>query len=193
MPRELPARDQLERASTAPRTSWSRPATACAACGPARPATSWPPWPRWSRPCARPARRKPSCTVQGRKTDLHPLVADEIERVVVEALFNAHRHARATRIEVLVDFEPKRLRVSVHDDGVGIDPRVLEAGGRDGHFGLAGMRERARKIHGVLTIRSAPGRGTEIELTAPGGVAYATPRGSVGQLSAGARKRRARA
>jgi len=115
-------------------------------------------------------------TVQGRKADLHPLVADEIERVVVEALFNAHRHAGAKRIEVLVDFEPKRLRVSVRDDGAGVDPRVLEAGGRDGHFGLAGMRERARKIHGVLAIRSEPGQGAEIELVAPGGVAYAAAR-----------------
>lgn len=113
-------------------------------------------------------------SVQGRKTDLHPLVADEIERVVVEALFNAHRHAGATRIDVVVSFEPKRLRVIVHDDGVGIEPDVLEAGGREGHFGLAGMRERARKIHGVLTIRSAPKRGCEIELVAPGAVAYAT-------------------
>ncbi|MBO9557124.1 MAG: ATP-binding protein [Caulobacter sp.] len=115
-------------------------------------------------------------TVHGRKADLHPLVADEIERVVVEALFNAHRHARATRIDLLVAFEPKRLRVTIQDDGVGVDPEVLEAGGRDGHFGLAGMRERARKIHGVLTIRSEPGQGTGIELVAPGGVAYATPR-----------------
>lgn len=117
-------------------------------------------------------------TVQGRRTDLHPLVADEIERVVVEALFNAHRHAGATRIQVLVAFERKRLRVSVHDDGVGVDPDVLEAGGRDGHFGLAGMRERARKIHGVLTIRSGRGQGTDVELVAPGGVAYATSRSS---------------
>lgn len=113
-------------------------------------------------------------TAQGRATDLHPLVADEIERVVTEALFNAHRHARATRIDVLVAFEPRRLRVSVHDDGVGIEPAVLEAGGREGHFGLAGMRERARKVRGVLTIRSAPGRGTEVELVAPANVAYAT-------------------
>jgi len=111
---------------------------------------------------------------QGRATDLHPLVADEIERVVVEALFNAHRHARATRIDVVVAFERRRLRVSVHDDGDGVDPAILEAGGREGHFGLAGMRERARKVCGVLTIRSAPGQGTEVELVAPGNVAYAT-------------------
>ena len=111
---------------------------------------------------------------QGRAKDLHPLVADEIERVVVEALFNAHRHGCATRIDVVVAFEPRRLRVSIHDDGVGVDPAVLEAGGREGHFGLAGMRERARKVCGVLTIRSAPGRGTEVELVAPGNVAYAT-------------------
>jgi len=113
-------------------------------------------------------------TAHGRAADLHPLVADEIERVVIEALFNAHRHARATRIDVLVAFEPRRLRVSVHDDGVGVEPTVLEAGGREGHFGLAGMRERARKIRGALTIRSAPGRGTEVELVAPANVAYAT-------------------
>ncbi|USQ93898.1 sensor histidine kinase [Caulobacter sp. RL271] len=111
---------------------------------------------------------------QGRAADLHPLVADEIERVVIEALFNAHRHARATKIDVVVAFEPRRLRVSVHDDGVGVEPAILEAGGREGHFGLAGMRERARKIRGTLTIRSAPGRGTEVELVAPANVAYAT-------------------
>lgn len=110
---------------------------------------------------------------QGREIALHPLVADEIERVVVEALFNAHRHARATRIDVTVTFDPKRLRVSIHDDGVGVEPEILEAGGREGHFGLAGMRERARKIQGALTIRSQPGQGTEIELATPGGVAYA--------------------
>jgi signal transduction histidine kinase/ligand-binding sensor domain-containing protein len=111
---------------------------------------------------------------QGRPADLHPLVADEIERVVIEALFNAHRHARATRIDVLVAFETRRLRVSIHDDGVGVEPAVLEAGGREGHFGLAGMRERARKIRGALSIRSTPGRGTEVELVAPANVAYAT-------------------
>lgn len=122
-------------------------------------------------------------SVQGRARDLHPLIADEIERVVVEALFNAHRHARATRIDVAVVFERRRLRVGVHDDGIGIEPAILEAGGRQGHFGLAGMRERASKIRGVLTIRGAPGRGTEVELVAPGNVAYATrPAGRLARL-----------
>lgn len=118
---------------------------------------------------------KTDVIVHGREADLNPLVADEIERIVVEALFNAHRHARASRIDVVVAFEPKRVRVAVQDDGVGIDPAVLNAGGREGHFGLAGMRERAGKIHGALTIQSGPGQGTQIELVAPGGVAYAAP------------------
>lgn len=135
-----------------------------------------------------------SVSVQGRKAELHPLVADEIERIVVEALFNAHRHARASHIEIVVAFEAKRLRVSILDDGVGIEPTVLEAGGRDGHFGLAGMRERARKIHGVLTIRSGPEQGCEVELVAPGAVVYATPKiGWLARFRWGVAKQEARA
>ncbi|WP_299016979.1 sensor histidine kinase [uncultured Caulobacter sp.] len=112
----------------------------------------------------------------GRPIDLHPLVADEVERIVVEALFNAHRHARASLIEVIVTYESERLRINVRDNGVGIDPAVLEVGGRDGHFGLAGMRERARKIRASLTVRGRPEGGTDVELVAPGAVAYARRR-----------------
>ncbi len=115
-------------------------------------------------------------TAIGRPIDLHPLVADEVERIVVEALFNAHRHARASRIDVTVTFESKRLRINVRDNGVGIEPAVLEVGGRDGHFGLAGMRERARKIRASLTIHSRPGEGADVELVVPGAVAYARRR-----------------
>ncbi|PIC00298.1 sensor histidine kinase [Caulobacter sp. X] len=115
-------------------------------------------------------------TTIGRPIDLHPLVADEVERIVVEALFNAHRHARASRIDVIVTFERKRLRINVRDNGVGIEPAVLEVGGRDGHFGLAGMRERARKIRASLTIHSRPGEGADVELVVPGAVAYARRR-----------------
>ncbi|WP_041538274.1 sensor histidine kinase [Caulobacter segnis] len=112
-------------------------------------------------------------TAVGRPIALHPLVADEVERIVVEALFNAHRHARASHIDVIVTFESKRLLINIRDNGVGIDPAVLEVGGRDGHFGLAGMRERARKIRASLTVRSSAGAGTDVELITPGAVAYA--------------------
>lgn len=115
-------------------------------------------------------------TAVGRPIELHPLVADEVERIVVEALFNAHRHAGASRIEVTVTFENRRLRINVRDNGVGIDPAVLEVGGRDGHFGLAGMRERARKIRASLAIRDALEGGTDVELVVSGAVAYARRR-----------------
>ena len=122
---------------------------------------------------------KTEVLVEGTVLDLHPVVADEIERIVIEALFNAHRHAQASRIAIGVTFDPKRLCVSVRDDGVGIDQSVLDAGGRDGHFGLAGMQERACKIGGALTIRSRTGQGCEIDLTIPGGVAYAARRAAL--------------
>jgi len=61
--------------------------------------------------------------------------------------------------------------LSIADDGIGIDPE-LAAKGRDGHFGLAGMRERARKLRGSLSIRPLPDRGTELVLTVPGAIAY---------------------
>ncbi|WP_207780804.1 sensor histidine kinase [Caulobacter radicis] len=115
-------------------------------------------------------------TVEGAVLDLHPVVADEIERIVVEALFNAHRHAEASHIAIDVTFDPRRLCVRVRDDGVGIEQAVLDAGGREGHFGLWGMQERARKIGGALTIRSRTDQGTEIELIIPGGLAYAKRR-----------------
>ena len=58
-------------------------------------------------------------------------------------------------------------------DGIGMDPRILDSGGRGGHWGLPGMQERASAIQGHLEIWSDLTRGTEIELKVPGSVAYA--------------------
>jgi signal transduction histidine kinase/sugar lactone lactonase YvrE len=117
---------------------------------------------------------KTEVRVEGVGRGLHPVVADEVERIVVEALFNAHRHAAASHIVIEIAFDPRQLGVRVRDDGAGIDQAVLDDGGRAGHFGLKGMQERASKIDGVLTIRSRSGQGAEIEVTVPGAVAYAS-------------------
>jgi signal transduction histidine kinase len=115
-----------------------------------------------------------SVRVEGDRRPLHPIVFDEIMAVTGEALFNAFTHAQADKITVDVHYERLQLLVRVRDDGGGMEPQVVEHG-RDGHYGLAGMRERAAKVRGQLAIRSAPGRGTDVVLTVPARLAYARP------------------
>jgi signal transduction histidine kinase len=99
------------------------------------------------------------------------VIRDEIYRIGREALVNAFRHSRAKHIEVEVEYAVSQFRVFVRDDGRGIDSQVLESG-REGHWGLPGMRERAEAIGGRLMVWSRAGSGTEIELSLPGHVAF---------------------
>jgi PAS domain S-box-containing protein len=108
----------------------------------------------------------------GTSRALRPLVRDEIHRIAGEALRNAFRHAEASRIEVQIGYDPRRFELRVIDDGKGIDSRVVGGQGAPGHFGLPGMHERAQQLGGKLTLRSAPGAGTEIALSIPGSRAY---------------------
>lgn len=109
----------------------------------------------------------------GKEQEVDPTIREEIYLIGREALLNAFHHAQAQTIEVQLDFELKQLRVCVRDDGIGIDAHTLESGRKPGHWGLVGMRERAGCIGGQLSIWSAQGSGTEIELTVPGSIAYA--------------------
>jgi len=111
-------------------------------------------------------------TVQGNGRELHPIVREEGFLIGREALSNAFRHARASQIEVEVSYGRAALHVRIRDDGGGIDPAVLDAGGRAGHFGLVGMRERAKKLGARLEVWSKPGAGTEVDLCVPARVAY---------------------
>ena len=104
--------------------------------------------------------------------DLPPIVRDEVYRIAVEALRNAFRHAEANGVEVEIRYDPRQFRLRVRDDGRGIDPAVLDGGGRSGHHGLPGMHERAGLAGGKLAVWSRPGNGTEIELTIPAAIAY---------------------
>jgi signal transduction histidine kinase/ligand-binding sensor domain-containing protein len=110
-------------------------------------------------------------TVEGRPRPLHAVVRDEVYRIGREAIVNAVRHAEAPSIELELAYTPAHLRVLVRDNGRGIDEQVLQAG-RDGHWGLSGMRERAERIGARLTLSSRPGAGTEIELVVPARVAF---------------------
>lgn len=108
---------------------------------------------------------------EGESRVLRPLIRDEAYLIAREAIINAFRHAHATKIEVEVDYASRNFRVTVRDDGRGIDAEVLKTG-REGHWGLAGMRERAEKIGGKLEVSSAVNAGTEVELSVSGPLAF---------------------
>src|SRR5215831_2178317 len=109
--------------------------------------------------------------VQGSSVPLRAAVRDEVYSIGREALVNAFRHSNADNIEVELDYEGNYLRVLVRDDGHGIDAQVLESG-KDGHWGLSGMRERAERIGAKLRVLSRLGAGTEVELRVPSKIAF---------------------
>lgn len=110
--------------------------------------------------------------VEGRVRTLDPFVAGEVTRIVREALFNIARHAQAPATEIVVGFGTSHLAVRVRVHGGGIAEHVLAHAEQDGHFGMIGMRERADRIGGNLTIHSSPDDGSEITLTLPAKLAF---------------------
>lgn len=104
--------------------------------------------------------------VTGQPKALKPVIQEQIYLISREALINALRHSEATSIEADVEYRPRRLRVVVRDNGCGIDPKIVRAG-RHGHWGLAGMRERAAQIGAQLQIWSRQGSGTTVEISIP--------------------------
>jgi len=112
--------------------------------------------------------------VDGEPEPLHPVLRDEVYRIGREALVNAFRHSRATRVEVELEYSTNHFRILVRDNGHGIDPQVLQSG-REGHFGLSGMRERAERIGARLKVWSRAEAGTEVELIIPNHIAFQFP------------------
>jgi signal transduction histidine kinase len=110
---------------------------------------------------------------EGATRELSPLLRDEVYRISGEALRNAFKHAHAKRIEVEIHYDRQKFRLRIRDNGKGIDPKIVDAGGLSGHYGLAGMRERSELVGGRLEIWSEIDSGTEVELTIPASIAYA--------------------
>jgi len=97
--------------------------------------------------------------VEGKITVLLWAVEDEIERLATEALFNAERHAAASKIIVKLEYLPEPgLRLRVHDDGRGFDQTQVIGGG----LGLRAMHERAERIGATFTLVTESGQGTEV-------------------------------
>jgi signal transduction histidine kinase/ligand-binding sensor domain-containing protein len=110
--------------------------------------------------------------VEGKPRELHPLVQDELQRLGAEALRNAYQHAGASLIEIIVGYRANILRLDIRDNGVGLPSAIASDGQRSGHYGLVGMRERARRIGAMLSIVSREGEGTEVLVSVPGKAAY---------------------
>jgi signal transduction histidine kinase/ligand-binding sensor domain-containing protein len=114
--------------------------------------------------------------VEGESRNLHPILRDETYKIAAEALRNAFRHAQARQVEVEIRYDDEQFRLRVRDDGKGIDPAVLSAQRTEGHYGLPGMRERAKIMGAKLTVWSEVEAGTEVELRLPASIAYSTGR-----------------
>jgi signal transduction histidine kinase len=109
-------------------------------------------------------------SVTGAARDMHPIVRDEIYRIGYEAIRNACEHSSASHLEVKLNYA-QDLTLRVIDNGIGVEPAVLKDG-KDGHFGLQGMRERAERIASKLTLVSSPNSGTEMTLVVPGSMIF---------------------
>lgn len=101
----------------------------------------------------------------GAPRPIEPLVVEDVVRVAREALFNAARHAQPRAVRMAIRYARARLEVTIRDDGAGFDPAAVAQAVR--HFGLLGMRERARRMGAALTIDSAPGAGTRVAIAVP--------------------------
>ena len=109
-------------------------------------------------------------TISGTPVELDPIITDEICRVGYEAIRNAFVHSCATRIEVQLAYS-EDFTLIVRDNGRGMDSTTASRG-RDGHYGLQSMRERAARIHAQFQLITAPNLGTTIELKLPGKTAF---------------------
>jgi signal transduction histidine kinase/streptogramin lyase len=102
--------------------------------------------------------------VEGARRKFRPAIRNDVYWIARESIANAFRHSRGSLIEAVMKYSKDGFRMSVRDDGRGMDPVTLRSG-RENHWGLTGIYERSRRIGANLNVSSAIGAGTEIELT----------------------------
>ncbi len=103
-------------------------------------------------------------STQGR---LPPSVETALYRIIREALTNAARHAKATRVEIALQPEDGAVRCFIRDNGIGFDGNAVLVRGGERGLGLIGIRERLNALGGSLEIASVPGQGTELRVMTP--------------------------
>jgi len=101
--------------------------------------------------------------VEGRERPLKALAGNDLLQVGRQAITNAFQHSRARRIHVLLSYGGEEFRIRVQDNGCGMSQEVLNSH-REGHYGMAGMQERAQRLGGTMSITSRIGEGTEVDL-----------------------------
>jgi ligand-binding sensor domain-containing protein/signal transduction histidine kinase len=109
--------------------------------------------------------------VEGRERPLKALAGNDVLQVGRQAITNAFQHAHARAIHVLLSYSEQQLRIRVQDNGRGMSEETLNSR-RAGHYGIAGMQERAERLGGSISITSRIGDGTEVNLWVPANFVY---------------------
>ena len=123
--------------------------------------------------CFKPGNIAAKFSIDGDVREIHPIVSDEVYAIGNEAIRNACMHSKADRLDVELQYTHD-LILRIYDNGIGIEPSIT-ANGKEGHFGIQGMRERAARIGGRFTLISTPKSGTEIVVVVPGSLAFQKP------------------
>jgi signal transduction histidine kinase len=116
-----------------------------------------------------------SLKIRGDAWNLPLKVRIEVLAIIREALRNAFEHSKAQTIRVAVKYAKHGLRVSIRDNGIGVSGQHVQLRQEEGHWGIAGMRERAEKLRGRLTIVSQLSVGTAVNLVIPKRLRFMSP------------------
>ena len=116
------------------------------------------------------ARMSVHVALVGHVREFHPIAGDEIYRIASEAIRNACAHSGARDLWIRIAYQ-RRFQLTISDNGEGFDQELLR-GGKVGHFGIAGMRERALFLGGNFSVVSSPATGTEVSIVISGSAIY---------------------
>ncbi|MGW0732755.1 sensor histidine kinase [Streptomyces sp. NPDC002851] len=106
-------------------------------------------------------------TITGTEAHLHEEIEATLLRIAQEALSNTARHAAATRAGVTLSYMDDEVALDIRDDGTGFAPPAVPPRSHTGGFGLDGMRARAERVAGTVTVESEPGHGTAVSARVP--------------------------
>jgi Histidine kinase/Histidine kinase-, DNA gyrase B-, and HSP90-like ATPase len=119
--------------------------------------------------CSVYCRMELNLSVMGASREMHPIARDEVYHIGYEAIRNACFHSKGTRLNIELSYS-RNLLLRIADDGRGIDPDALQYG-KEGHYGLTGMRERAARIGAKIDFSSSE-KGTAVTLNVPGSTIF---------------------